>query len=104
MAEGNDLNCPVARTASFLGTRWTALILRDLLLNKACRYQELLQSLEGIAPNTLSNRLKRLEEDGIIERRMYEQHPPRAEYLLTPKGQALAPLIKAMRDWGQKYG
>ncbi len=104
MAERNVLNCPVARTASVIGMRWTALILRDLLLNKACRYQELLESLEGIAPNTLSDRLKTLEEDGIIERRMYERHPPRAEYLLTPKGQALAPLIKAMRDWGQKFG
>ncbi|WP_035656961.1 helix-turn-helix domain-containing protein [Bradyrhizobium sp. STM 3809] len=104
MTERNVFNCPVARTASFIGTKWTALILRDLLLKKVCRYQELLLSLEGIPPNTLSDRLKALEGEGIVERRIYEQHPPRAEYVLTAKGQALAPLLKAMRDWGQKYG
>jgi DNA-binding HxlR family transcriptional regulator len=103
MVEKNVLRCPVARTASVLGSSWTALILRDLILKDACKYQELLNSLEGIAPNTLSERLKGLEAAGIVERRFYEQHPPRAEYVLTSKGRDLAPIVRAMRDWGTKY-
>ena len=103
MVEKNVLRCPVARTASVLGSSWTALILRDLILNGACKYQELINSLDGIAPNTLSERLKALEAAGIVERRFYEQHPPRAEYVLTDKGRDLAPIVRAMRDWGTKY-
>lgn len=79
------------------------LILRDLLLNEACRYQELLQSLDGIAPNTLSDRLKQLENEQIVERRFYAEHPPRAEYVLTAKGRELRPIILAMRDWGLRH-
>lgn len=93
----------MARTAAIIGSRWTALILRDLLLRKACRYQELLDSLDGIPPNTLSDRLKMLEAEGVIERRIYEQHPPRAEYVLTAKGRELGPIIGAMRNWGHKH-
>jgi len=99
----HELHCPVARTAAIIGSRWTALILRDLLLRKACRYQELLDSLDGIPPNTLSDRLKMLEAEGVIERRIYEQHPPRAEYVLTAKGRELGPIIGAMRNWGHKH-
>lgn len=95
--------CPVARTAHIVGTPWTALILRDLLLKGVCRYRELLESLQGIAPNTLSERLKMLESSGIVARRLYEEHPPRAEYVLTPKGRELGPIIRAMREWGDKY-
>ena len=80
-----------------------ALILRDLLLRKACRYQDLLDSLTGIAPNTLSDRLKLLEAEGVVERRFYADHPPRAEYVLTQKGRELGPIVKAMRDWGTKH-
>ena len=104
----SDMNstcrCPVAQTANILGMPWTALVMRDLLLKGACRYQGLLDSLEGIAPNTLSDRLKMLESNGIVERQFYEQHPPRAEYVLTPKGRELGQVIRAMRDWGQKHG
>jgi DNA-binding HxlR family transcriptional regulator len=99
----NDLKCPVGRAAAIIGGRWTALIIRDLLLKKSCRYQDLLDSLGGIASNTLSDRLKMLEDHGIIERRMYEHHPPRAEYLLTEKGLEFAPVLRAMRKWGDKY-
>ena len=96
--------CPVARTATLLGAPWTALILRDLVVKGVGRYQELLDSLQAISPNTLSERLKMLESEGIVERRFYEQHPPRAEYVLTPKGRELAPVIRAMRDWDRKHG
>ena len=95
--------CPVARTFGIIGQRWTALILRDLLLHGACRFQDLQNGLEGIAPTTLSNRLKTLEQQGIIERRFYSSHPPRAEYVLTGKGRDLGPIIEAMRDWGERH-
>lgn len=99
-----NANCPVARTATILGNRWTALILRDLLLNGGVRrYAELGESLHGIAPNTLSERLKTLEAAGVVERRFYEQHPPRAEYVLTSLGWDLGRVIQTMRDFGTKH-
>jgi DNA-binding HxlR family transcriptional regulator len=96
--------CPVARTLDVIGARWAPLIMRDLLVHGARRFQDLHDSLEGIAPTTLSVRLKTLEQHGIIERRFYTQHPPRAEYILTKKGRDLGPVLRAMRNWGEKYG
>jgi len=97
---GYDLDCPVARTLDVIGERWTILILRDLLLQGPRKFQDFESSLAGISPNTLSARLKTLEENGIVERRLYDEHPPRAEYLLTAKGRELGPVLKALRDWG----
>lgn len=94
--------CPVARTLDVIGERWTILILRDLLLKGGRRFQDLQESLAGVAPNTLSARLKDLEANGIIERKLYSEHPPRLEYHLTEKGRSLGPVMKALRDWGQK--
>ena len=104
MSDRFDASCPIARTLNVVGERWTLLILRDLFRSGPCRFQDLLDSLKGMAPNTLSNRLKSLVEDGIIERRFYEDHPPRAEYLLTDKGKKLGPVLKALYDWGSRYG
>ena len=67
------------------------------------RDRDLELSLEGFSPNTLSARLKRLEEAGIVERRFYEEHPPRAEYVLTDKGRALGPIVLALKRWGETY-
>jgi DNA-binding HxlR family transcriptional regulator len=103
MAANYDMHCPVARTLDIIGERWTILILRDLLLEGARKFQDFEHSLAGISPNTLSARLKRLEESGIVERRFYEQHPPRAEYVLTSKGRALGPVLKALLDWGRSH-
>jgi DNA-binding HxlR family transcriptional regulator len=101
-----DLRCPVARTLDVIGERWTILILRDLFKRGGgpLRYQDFERSLEGVSPNTLSARLKALMERGIIDRRFYEEHPPRAEYFLTEKGRTLGPILKAMYEWGQKQG
>ena len=79
------------------------MILRDLFLQGPRKFQDFESSLAGISPNTLSARLKRLEEGGIVERRFYEEHPPRAEYLLTPKGRELGPVMKLLRAWGEKH-
>src|SRR5690242_9946041 len=98
-----DRHCPVARTLDIIGERWTILILRDLVLAGPRRFQDFERSLAGISPNTLSARLKRLEDAGTVERRFYEQHPPRAEYLLTDKGRELRPVLRALLDWGQRH-
>jgi len=103
MPKQDDADCPVATTLSVIGASWTCLILRDLLTQGARRFQDLQDSLKGIAPTTLSERLKTLEQNGVIERRFYSMNPPRAEYMLTVKGRDLGPIVSAMRAWGRKY-
>ena len=95
--------CPIARSLDVVGERWTILILRELVRFGPRKFQEFERSLPRISPNTLSARLKRLEEAGIVERRFYEQHPPRAEYVLTEKGAGLRPVLKALFEWGQRH-
>ena len=96
-------SCPVARALDIVGERWSLLILRDLNRKGPLRFQSLAQGLPGLAPNTLSARLKLLEAQGVIATRLYEQHPPRYEYSLTEKGKALVPVIKALYAWGERY-
>jgi DNA-binding HxlR family transcriptional regulator len=100
---GLPFYCPIARSLELVGERWTILILRDLVRFGPRKFHEFEQSLPRISPNTLSARLKRLEEAGIIERRFYEQHPPRAEYLLTDKGRELRPVLRALFEWGERH-
>src|SRR5215470_16642472 len=94
-------SCPVARTLDLIGERWTILILRDLFLQGPRRYQDFQESLAGVAPNTLSARLKELEADGLIARRLYNERPPRLEYYLTEKGRSLGPVLRSLREWGR---
>jgi DNA-binding HxlR family transcriptional regulator len=96
-------DCPVARTLDLIGERWTILLMRDLLLQGPRRFQDFLTSLRGIAPNTLSARLKSLEDNGLVRRQLYNDRPPRLEYVLTDKGKSLGPILKAMREWGDKH-
>jgi DNA-binding HxlR family transcriptional regulator len=95
--------CPVARTLDVIGERWTLLILRDLFVKGPRRFQDLQESLAGIAPNTLSARLKDLEANGIVARRLYREHPPRLEYQLTDRGRTLGPVMKSLREWGRRH-
>jgi DNA-binding HxlR family transcriptional regulator len=95
--------CPVARTLDLIGQRWTILLLRDLLLHGPRRFQDFQASLPGVAPNTLSARLKAMEDSGLVSRLLYNERPPRLEYVLTAKGKSLGPIVKAMRDWGSKH-
>jgi DNA-binding HxlR family transcriptional regulator len=96
-------DCPVARTLDLIGERWTILLLRDLLLHGPRRFQDFQASLPGVAPNTLSARLKAMEDSGLVRRELYNERPPRLEYVLTDKGRSLGPIVKAMRDWGAKH-
>jgi DNA-binding HxlR family transcriptional regulator len=98
----SDSSCPVCRTAEIVSGKWTLLLIRDLA-DCSRRFCELERSLEGISPRTLSLRLRALEEQGIVERNTYPEVPPRVEYALTPKGQALVPLIEDMRKYGRRW-
>ena len=95
-------SCPVARALDILGERWTILLLHDLFLQGPRRFQDFQESLAGVAPNTLSARLKAMEKHGLIARRFYSDHPPRVEYHLTQKGRNLGPVLKALRQWGDR--
>ena len=96
-------DCPVARALDVIGEKWSLLVLRDLFREGPLRFQALQEGLPGIAPNTLSARLKLLEARGVIDMRLYENHPPRYEYFLTDKGRALRPVLKALYNWGETH-
>ena len=102
MTKRYDQACPVAKALEVIGDRWTLLIVRDLLRG-ARRFQDFQTSLKGIAPTILSDRLKLMEEHGLIARRFYSDHPPRAEYLLTDKGKELGVVVGALAVWGARH-
>lgn len=97
------MRCPVARSLDVIGDRWTILILREMFMHKARRFQDFVNELSGLTPSVLSARLKELESNGVLAGRLYEQHPPRMEYFLTAKGRELGPILLALRNWGEKY-
>ena len=94
--------CPVGCCAEIISGKWTLLIIRDLAEGSR-RFCELERSLDGISPRTLSLRLRALEGEGVIERRTYAEVPPRVEYCLTAKGEALVPMIDYMRHYGKRW-
>jgi DNA-binding HxlR family transcriptional regulator len=97
-----DESCPVCRTADIVCGKWTLLLVRELSEGRS-RFCELERSLTGISPRTLSLRLRALEEEGIVERHTFPEVPPRVEYALTEKGQALLPIIDGMREYGRTW-
>src|SRR3954468_9749581 len=97
-----DEPCPVCRTADVVCGKWTLLIIRDLDEGRA-RFCGLARSATGIAPRTLTIRLRALEEEGMVERQTYAEVPPRVEYALTEKGRALIPIIEGMRTYGEHW-
>jgi DNA-binding HxlR family transcriptional regulator len=102
MSALTNSRCPVCRTASVVCGKWTLLVIRDLAEGPS-RFCELERSLEGISPRTLSLRLRALEEEGIVARHTFPEVPPRVEYALTEKGEALVPLIEDMRTYGKRW-
>ncbi len=97
---GSRSECPIACSLDLIGDRWTLLIVRDLFIGKH-RFSEFLDSGEGIKTNILAERLKRLERAGLVERSLYQEHPPRYEYHLTEAGRELSPVVKAIYAWGR---
>lgn len=93
--------CSVARAIERVGEPWTLMILREMFLG--ARRFDVLQRNTGASPHSLSVRLKQLCADGIVRTRLYSDHPPRREYTLTDKGQALWPVIIALKTWGDDW-
>ena len=98
----HDEDCAVACTAEIIGSKWTAVLVHDLSEGPR-RFSELERACPGISPRTLSERLRVLEHEGLIERKSYSESPPRVDYELTSKGQALLPIIDAMREFGHEW-
>ena len=98
----DNSTCPVARTAKIISGKWTLLIIRDLAAGVK-RFNQLERSLQGISPKTLSERLRSLEEEGIIVRQTFAEVPPRVEYSLTEKGHDLVEVVTCMRCYGNRW-
>jgi DNA-binding HxlR family transcriptional regulator len=96
-----EMNCSIAQTLEVIGEWWTPLILRDAMWG-VTRFEEFQQRL-GIARNILSKRLDRLVEEGVMERRTYDEGRQRHDYRLTEKGQDLWAVLVLMRQWGDKW-
>lgn len=95
------LDCSVAKALEVIGERWSLLIVRSVMHGNR-RFGEMQESL-GIARNVLSARLQRLVDEEILERRAYQESPPRYEYFLTEKGLDLWPALIALLNWGDRY-
>jgi DNA-binding HxlR family transcriptional regulator len=102
MSATSNSRCPVCRTADIVCGKWTLLMIRDLAEGSS-RFCELERSLEGISPRTLSLRLHALEAEGVVARHTFPEVPPRVEYALTEKGEALVPLIEDMRRYCRRW-
>ena len=98
---GRPRICSIADALEVVGERWSLLVLRELSFGVR-RFSDI-QVNTGAPRETLALRLRKLEEAGIIERRRYSDHPPRDEYLLTAAGQDLAPVLRALREWGERH-
>jgi DNA-binding HxlR family transcriptional regulator len=94
--------CALSTALDVIGDKWSLLVVRDMCMNKA-RYGDFLASPEGIPTNILANRLRSLEDKGIIEKKPYQQKPLRYEYFLTAKGADLLPVIQQLAVWAHQY-
>lgn len=96
-----NLPCHIAQTLNVIGDKWTLLIIRQLMEGRDT-YKEIQMKLEGIPSNLLSERLKCLDENGLVASSIYQEHPPRYRYVLTESGKDLADLFNTIVLWGEK--
>jgi DNA-binding HxlR family transcriptional regulator len=94
--------CPVEITLSLLGNKWKVLILRELFTGTK-RFGELTRGVNGISQKMLTQQLRQMETDGLVQRRVYAEVPPRVEYSLTEVGRSLNPILDSMHKWGAEY-
>lgn len=99
----NTIRCPINNTFKIMGKKFTVLILRNMIYLNHTRFNKLLDSIEEINAKTLSSRLKEMEKDGLIERKIYHESPVRIEYYMTEKGMALSPVLEQMAAFSMKY-
>lgn len=97
----DDQVCSIARALEVLGDRWTILVIRDAFMGVR-RFEDFQRSL-GVARNVLSERLTRLVDEGVLERRRYQERPERFEYRLTEKGLDLFPILMSLMKWGDRH-
>ncbi len=95
--------CAVEATVGVIGGRWKAVILYWLLKQGTQRFGQLRRLLPNATQRMLTLQLRELEEDGLVDRKVYAQVPPRVDYSLTPLGRSLEPILMGMRDWGERY-
>ena len=95
-------NCPVEMTLRLIGSKWKVLIIRELLADTR-RFGELSRGINGISQKMLTQQLRQMEKDRLVNRKVYAQVPPKVEYSLTKKGRSLETVIEAMRQWGAHY-
>lgn len=97
-----DVQCPIQFVVNLLGNKWSILVLRELFGGDR-RTHELLAALPGISTKTLTQRLRQLEAEGLVERRIYAEIPPRVEYSLTAKGHQIQPVMVALHQVGSLW-
>lgn len=95
-------SCPVELALKAIGGRWKVLILRELFVGVR-RFGELHRALHGVTQKMLTQQLREMEQDGLINRHVYQQVPPKVEYSLTPIGETLKPILASMHEWGVNY-
>lgn len=98
-----DKSCPIEHTVNLIGHKWKVLILRNLFNQGTQRFSELSKGINGISQKMLTQQLRQLEHDGIIQRTVYPEVPPRVEYDLTELGQSLKPILEEMNIWGKEH-
>ena len=95
--------CPVATTVQLIGNKWKLLILRNLMYESKQRFKDFIKTIPAISKKVLTDNLRSLEEDKLVEREVFAEVPPRVEYSLSPLGQSLKPILDAMYVWGTNY-
>lgn len=95
--------CPVATIVQLIGNKWKLLIIRNLVYNGKQRFADFVKTVPGISKKVLTDNLRALEDDGLIEREVFAEVPPRVEYSLSELGKTLKPILDAMLDWGTEY-
>ena len=95
--------CPISSALDYVGDRWSLLILRDIGLFSKHRNKDFQGSGEGIPTNILAARLKKLQSDGLIRKEPYQDNPPRYDYLLTPAGRDLLPVLRELARWSERH-
>ena len=96
-------SCAVSATLSVIGGRWKTLILHHLSINEVMRFNQLQKTIGDITQRMLTSQLRELEKDGIVNRKVYAEVPPRVEYNVTEYGKSLFPILQAMCDWGEQH-
>jgi DNA-binding HxlR family transcriptional regulator len=99
----DEKSCPVTATMQVLGGKWKTILINAIYHTSPARFGELKRSVKGITQSMLTQQLRELEDDGLINRKIYAEIPPRVEYTLTEFGLTLSPIMQSMAKWGEEY-